>query len=51
MRSNIEPTFSKSAAFWNSRNPKDFGISEKLRFSEDLGEAKLLSRHPPFLKA
>ena len=37
--------FSKSAAFWNSRNPKDFGISEKLRFSEDLGETSLLPRH------
>src|SRR3990167_7068078 len=36
--------FSKSAAFWNSRNPKDFGISERLRFSEDLREASLLPR-------
>jgi len=36
--------FSKSKAFRNSRNPKDFGISEKLGFSEDLREVSLLGR-------
>src|SRR3989344_9552364 len=41
----VLPIFSKSAAFWNSRNPKDFGISEKRSFSEDLGEASLLPRY------
>jgi len=38
------PSSSESVAFWNSRNPLDFGISEKRSFSEDLGEALLLPR-------
>jgi len=41
--------FSKSAAFWNSRNPKDFGISEKRSFSQDETSALKRKRHGPSL--